>query len=98
MEVSSTKRGHRFGTLRLAAIGRREVNSKSFLDMRLVDTTSEVRDQWQDHRINTDKMSGTISRKSGVRMDDEVLGQALRSATENQNATLAVAYLCPQAF
>lgn len=63
-EVSSTKRGHRFEALRLAAIGKWEVNSKPFRDMRLVDATSEVLGKWRDYRINTDKMSGsTVNRE-----------------------------------
>lgn len=63
-EVSSTKRGQRFESLRLAAIGKWKVNGKPFRDMQLVDATSEVLGKWRDHRINIDKMSGsTVNRE-----------------------------------
>lgn len=63
-EVSAAKRGHRFESLRLAAIGKWEVNGKPFRDMRLVDASSEVLGKWRDHRLNTDKMSGsTVNRE-----------------------------------
>jgi integrase len=63
-EVSTTKRGHRFEVLRLAAIGKWEINGKPFRDMRLVDATSEVLGKWRDHRLNTDRMSGsTVNRE-----------------------------------
>ncbi len=63
-EVSTTKRGHRFESLRLAAIGKWEVNGKPFRDMRLVEASSEVLGKWRDHRLNTDKMSGsTVNRE-----------------------------------
>lgn len=63
-EVSSTKRGQRFEALRLAAIGKWEISGKPFRDMRLIDATSEVLGKWRDHRINTDKMSGsTVNRE-----------------------------------
>lgn len=63
-EVSATKRGQRFEVLRLAAIGGWEVNGKPFREMRLVDATSEVLGKWRDHRINTDKVTGsTVNRE-----------------------------------
>jgi integrase len=63
-EVSATKRGHRFESLRLAAIGKWEVNGKPFRDMRLAEASSEVLGKWRDHRLNTDKMSGsTVNRE-----------------------------------
>lgn len=63
-EVSATKRGQRFEQLRLAAIGNWQINGKSLRDMRLVDATSEVLGKWRDHRLNTDKMSGsTVNRE-----------------------------------
>lgn len=63
-EVSATKRGHRFEVLRLNAIGNWEINGKPFRDMKLVDATSEVLGKWRDHRLKTDKMSGsTVNRE-----------------------------------
>jgi integrase len=63
-EVSATKRGHRCESLRLAAIGKWEVNGKPFRDMRLADASSEVLGKWRDHHLNTDKMSGsTVNRE-----------------------------------
>ncbi|MGG7604615.1 tyrosine-type recombinase/integrase [Massilia sp. BKSP1R2A-1] len=63
-EVSATKRGQRFEQLRLAAIGRWEVNGQPFRKMKLADTTSEVLGKWRDHRLNTDKVSGsTVNRE-----------------------------------
>jgi integrase len=58
-EVSATKRGHRFESLRLAAISKWETNGKPFRDLMLVDATSEVLGKWRDHRIKTDKISGS---------------------------------------
>ncbi|MDK6075570.1 tyrosine-type recombinase/integrase [Massilia varians] len=63
-EVSATKRGHRFELLRLAAIGSWKINGAPFRDMKLVDATSEVVGKWRDHRLNTDKVSGsTVNRE-----------------------------------
>jgi integrase len=63
-EVSAAKRGKRFESLRLRAIGAWEVNGKPFRDMKLVDATSEVLGMWRDHRLNTDKVSGsTVNRE-----------------------------------
>jgi hypothetical protein len=63
-EVSATKRGHRFEVLRLAAIGSWKIQQKTFRDMKLVDATSEVLGKWRDHRLNTDKVSGsTVNRE-----------------------------------
>lgn len=63
-EVSATKRGHRFELLRLAAIGSWKIQEKPFRDMKLVDATSEVLGKWRDHRLNTDKVSGsTVNRE-----------------------------------
>lgn len=63
-EVSATKRGHRFEQLRLAAIGSWEVAGKPFRDMKLVDATSDVLGKWRDHRLTTDKVSGsTVNRE-----------------------------------
>lgn len=63
-EVSITKRGKRFESLRLAAIGEWPVNGKPFRDIRLVDATSDVLGKWRDHRIHTDKVSGsTVNRE-----------------------------------
>lgn len=63
-EVSATKRGYRFEVLRLGAIGQWQVDGSPFRDMRLADATSEVIGKWRDHRLNTDKMTGsTVNRE-----------------------------------
>jgi len=63
-EVSATKRGKRFESLRLAAIGAWEINGKPFRDMKLVDATSDVLGKWRDHRIKTDEVTGsTVNRE-----------------------------------
>lgn len=63
-EVSATKRGQRFEQLRLAAIGNWQINGTPFRDLRLVDATSDMLGKWRDHRLNTDKMSGsTVNRE-----------------------------------
>lgn len=63
-EVSATKRGYRFEVLRLGAIGQWQVDGKPFRDMKLADATSEVIGKWRDHRLNTDKMTGsTVNRE-----------------------------------
>jgi integrase len=63
-DVSAGKPGHRFEALRLAAIGAWEISGKPFRDMKLVDATSEVLGKWRDHRIKTDKVTGsTVNRE-----------------------------------
>jgi len=63
-EVSATKRGQRFEQLRLAAIGKWQINGKEFRDMRLVEATSDVLGKWRDHRLSVDKVSGsTVNRE-----------------------------------
>lgn len=63
-EVSITKRGYRFESLRLAAIGNWEISGKKFREMRLSEATSEVLGKWRDDRLNNDKMSGsTVNRE-----------------------------------
>lgn len=63
-EVSATKRGQRFEQLRLAAIGKWQINGKPFRDMLLVDATSDVLGKWRDHRLKIDEMSGsTVNRE-----------------------------------
>jgi integrase len=58
-DVSSTKRGHRQEALRLAAIGRWEIEDRPLNDMKLVDVTSDVLGRWRDHRLTVDGNKGS---------------------------------------
>jgi integrase len=68
-EVSAGKRGYRFEALRLAAIGNWKLKDPPFRDMLfrevlLKDANSEILGKWRDHRLNTDKVSGsTVNRE-----------------------------------
>jgi integrase len=66
-EISITKRGHRFESLRLAAIGRWRVDDVPFRDMKLVDATPDVLGKWRDHRLKADQVSGsTVNREMNL--------------------------------
>lgn len=61
-EVSAHKRGHRWEAIRLAAIGRMEVDGVALADMQLVDATPEVWGKWRNNRLET--VSGsTVNRE-----------------------------------
>lgn len=51
-EVSVHKGGHRWEVLRLAAIGRFELDDIALQDMKLAEITPDVLGQWRDHRLN----------------------------------------------
>jgi integrase len=62
-EVSIHKRGARWEQIRLAAIGKMEVDGTALGEMKLVDVTSDVLGKWRDKRLNVDKVSGsTVNR------------------------------------
>jgi integrase len=62
-EVSIHKRGARWEQIRLAAIGKMEVDGTALGEMKLADVTSDVLGKWRDKRLNVDKVSGsTVNR------------------------------------
>jgi integrase len=74
-EVSATKRGHRQEALRLAAIGRTEIDGAALQDMRLMDVTSDVLGKWRDHRLKVDQVKG-----SSINRDLNLLSHVFSSA------------------
>jgi integrase len=74
-EVSSTKRGHRQEALRLAAIGRTEIDGVALKEMRLVEVTSDVLGKWRDHRLKVDRVKG-----SSINRDLNLLSHVFSSA------------------
>lgn len=62
-EVSANKRGAHWEAVRLNAIGRTEIEGIALKDRKLVDVTPDLLGKWRDHRLNTDKVSGsTVNR------------------------------------
>ena len=76
-EVSVHKRGHDKESIRLAAIGRMEVDGVPLKDWKLADVTPEVLGRWRDHRLNVDKVLG-----SSVNRDLNLLSHVFGSAVK----------------
>ncbi len=76
-EVSVHKLGKRLEVLRMAAIGRTEVDGVKLSDMKLSDITPEILGKWRDHRLNVDKVLG-----SSVNRDLNLLSHVFSSAAK----------------
>lgn len=76
-EISVHKRGHRLETVRLAAIGRMEIDQVPFKDWKLADVTSEVLGRWRDHRLKIDKVLGSSVNRD-LNLLSHVFGNAVR--------------------
>jgi integrase len=63
-EVSAHKEGHRWEAIRLAAIGKMEIDGVALQDMVLADVTSDTLGKWRDHRLKVGKVLGsTVNRE-----------------------------------
>jgi integrase len=76
-EVSVHKRGHEKEAIRLAAIGRMQIDGVPLQDWRLADVTPEVLGRWRDHRLTVDKVLG-----SSVNRDLNLLSHVFSSAVK----------------
>lgn len=76
-EVSAHKRGHEKEAIRLAAIGRMEVDGVPLKDWKLADVTPEVLGKWRDHRLTVDKVLGSSVNRD-LNLLSHVFGSAVR--------------------
>ncbi len=64
LDVSAHKRGKRWETIRLHAIGRMTIDAVRLSDMQLVDVTSDLLGRLRDQRMRVDKVKGsTVNRE-----------------------------------
>lgn len=72
-EVSTHKRGHRWESLRLRAMGESDIGKAKFKDIRLTDLTADLIGQWRDARLK--EVAG-----STVNRDMNLLSHVLNTA------------------
>lgn len=71
------KHGHDKEAIRLAAIGRMEVDGVPLKDWKLADVTPEVLSRWRDHRLNVDNVLGSSVNRDLNRLS-HVFGSAVK--------------------
>lgn len=76
-EVSVHKKGQRLESIRLAAIGRMEIDGAPLKNMKLADVTPDVLGRWRDHRLQVDKVLG-----SSVNRDLNLLSHVFSTAAK----------------
>lgn len=76
-EISVHKPGYVKERIRLAAVGRMEIDGVPLSEWKLADVTSEVLGKWRDHRLTIDKVLG-----SSVNRDLNLLSHVFSSAAK----------------